>query len=248
MRASLIAVAGLLFAAATCLTAAELSPDEKKLQAEFQKAYRVNDKDARKSALVMMEGTKHPSSWSMVANVAATDPELDVRVAAVTILAKVPAHDTSIARQLAGLYSNLKANDFQGRLDYAKAMAAIEFKADVVYAIGEHLSKLRYPDIPPLLQTSGAAGSGDNRRQIEAAKKARKEFEELLEAWNAISKSELTSPTKDTPQLMKTWLTTGVAKLAQADRELADKYKKEDAEAAKAAKAANSANNSKKVN
>src|SRR5580765_8189679 len=77
MRSLLFLTAGILLASSR-LFSADLSPDEKKLQAEFGKAYRVNDKDARKTALSMMESTKHPSSWQQVAEIVRTDPDSEV--------------------------------------------------------------------------------------------------------------------------------------------------------------------------
>src|SRR6185295_2558874 len=176
------------FGLAAIAAGADLSPDEKKLQGEFQKAYRVNDKDARKSALTMMEVTKHPSSWAMISQVASTDPDAEVRLAAFTLLAGLPARDGSMAHQLVTMYSAVKPNDFQTRLDYAKAMAKVEFKSEIVWTLGDHLSRMRYPDIPPPIQSSTG---GNNSALIENVKKQRKQFEDLLEAFNAIAQSEI---------------------------------------------------------
>lgn len=220
------------------LFGAVASPDEVKAQTEFMKAYRVNDKVARRSALAILEGAKHDSSWKLIYNVAATDPEPEVRLAAFTVLAREPARDPSIAHLLAQLYSVIKDPDAEDKLHYAKAMATSEFKAELVYAVGSRLVAMRYPDVPRLIQTQGPGGSNDNRRQIENVEKMRKEYEELLAAFNEFAKSGITAPIKDTPGMIKRWLETNQSKLAIADKELADKYKKEDDEAAKAAKEA----------
>ncbi|HLX64716.1 MAG TPA: hypothetical protein VKX17_25825 [Planctomycetota bacterium] len=231
----LIALAGFCFLASTTLFAADtISPEEKKLQEEFTKAYRVNDKDARKTAVGMLDGAKHKSSWDMVANVARTDPDKEVQLAAIGILAKVPAHDGSIAHQLALIYSAIKFNDIEHRLAVAKILTGVEFKYEIANAIGYQLTQMRYPDVPkPMAFQTG----GNNLKQIEAVQKQRKEYEELLEDFNTMAHSEVT-PIKEAPNKVKQWLAENSGKLVQADRELADKYKKEDAEAAKAAKAA----------
>lgn len=231
-----VAILSLAMLCAVGLSAATLSPEEQKTQAEFKKAYNNPDKSARTTAISMLDGAKHSSSWALLDGVSKSDPDADVRLAAFTSLAKEPARDSSLARMLAMTYSSIKINDIDTRIAYAKAMGGSEFKADIVNVIGDQLTKMRYPDIPRLIQTQNAGGTSDNRRQIEAAKKQRKEFEDLLEAFNAIAKSELTSPTKDTPLTMRKWLDANLAKLAKEDRDLADKYRKEDAEAAKAKK------------
>lgn len=220
------------------LHAAMITPEEQKVQQEFTKAYNNPDKTARIAAMSMLEGAKHSSSWSLLAGKATGDPDAEVRLAAFTILAKEPARDTSLARMLAGIYSNIKFNDYDARLAHAKALAPVQFKADVTMAVGTDLTKMRYPDIPRLIQQQTASGSTDNRRQIEAAKKARTEYEGLLEAFNAFAGSELKSPTKETPMTMKKWLDENLPKMAKEDRDLAEKNRKEDAEAEKKAKEA----------
>ncbi len=229
---SLVLTLVCLLAAGHSHAAAALTPDEQKSQSEFDKAYRVPDKDARKNALTILEGAKHSSSWQKLMSVATSDPEAEVRLAAVTALAKAPARDSSVERMLVSLYSNLKFNDFDSRLNYAKAMAPSAFKFNIIALLTEQISKMRYPDVPKLTQT----GNGQsNITAVKTAQKTRKEFEEILEAFNAIAQSEVTSPTKDSPLNLTKWFQANAGKLSAADKELADKNKKEDAEAAKAA-------------
>jgi len=241
MRLLCIACAGFFLLASQQLFAAAITPEEAKIQSEFPKAYRVNDKDARKSALSMLDGAKHSSSWKMVYDVAVSDPEADVRLAAVTVLAKEPARDSSVAHMVVQLFNNVKFNDTEIKLNYTKAMAPSEFKYEMIYALVDHISKLRYPDVPRYIPGSSSgtgAVSNGNAKQIENVKKIRKEFEEILEAFNAFAKSDCSTAAKDTPLLITKWFQTNQTKLAAADKELADKYKKEDADAAKAAKEA----------
>ncbi len=238
MRLLSIAWVGLCLFASQQVFALAITPEEAKAQTEFTKAYRVNDKVARRTALSILEGAKHDSSWKLIYNVAATDPESEVRLGAFATLAREPARDTSVAHMLAQLYSVIKDNDVEDKLSYAKAMATSEFKTELVIAVATRLAALRYPDVPKLVQSQTGGGSSDNRRQIETVKKQRAEYEELLEAFNAFAKSEFKMPTKDTPGMIKRWLETNQTKLATADKELADKYHKEDLEAAKAAKEA----------
>ena len=219
--------------------AASITPEEQKIQTEFNKAYNNPDKDSRKTALAALDGAKHPSSWALLDRVAKNDPDPDVRLAAFTSLAKEPAHDTSVARMLVQDFSAIRFNDTEIKISYAKAMAGSEFKTDVAAAIGDHLSKMRYPDIPKYYP-GGATGNVVKNPQagMDKAKKDRGEFEEMLAAFNAVANSEVKSATKETPSAIGKWMSANMSKLALADRELADKYRKEDAEAAKAAKAA----------
>jgi hypothetical protein len=242
MRILTLALAALFVCSAPLLHAAMITPEESKVQAEFKKEYNNPDKTARIAALAKLEGAKHSSSWQLVYSVATTDPEEAVRMAAIATLAKEPAHDTSLARMLAQIFSAIKFNDVDKKTEVAKAIAPSEFKYDIVAAIVDHLIKLRYPDVPaPYRGTNGMT----NDKAIENAEKARKEFDGLLAAFNEIAKSEVGSATKESPQLLRRWWDASQAKFVAADRELALKYRKEDeaaakaaAEAAKAAKAA----------
>lgn len=240
MRSFLVAAIGLCLLITLSSHALDLSPDEKKLQTEFDKAYRVPDKVQRVVALSMLEGAKHPTSWQKLMGVASSDPEPEVRLAAFTVLAKEPARDPNLERMLLSLFSGIKFNDFDMRLNYVKAMAPSQFKYELVAAVADQLSKMRYPDVPKYIpQSSGPGGSSNgNAQQIKAAQKARKEFEELLEAFNAFAQSDVVAPTKESPLLLPKWFQANAAKIAAADKELADRNKKEDAEAAKAAKEA----------
>ena len=241
MRLFLIAAVALSILGATNLHALDLTPEEKKLQVEFEKAYRVPDKVQRVVALSMLEGAKHPTSWQKLMAVASSDPEPEVRLAAFTVLAKEPARDPNLERMLVSLFAGIKFNDFDARLNYVKAMAPSEFKYDLIAAVADQLSKMRYPDVPRYIPGSSGGPGGStngNAQQIKNAEKARKEYEELLEAFNEFAKSDVSKPTKESPLLMPKWFQANAAKLAMADKELADRYKKEDAEAAKAAKEA----------
>lgn len=229
----------LLLIAVSLSHAASITPEEQKIQTEFNKAYNNPDKEARKTALSALDGAKHPSSWALLDRVAKNDPDPEVRLAALTSLAKEPAHDSSVARMLVQDFSAIRFNDTEIKISYAKAMAGSEFKADVAAAIGDHLTKMRYPDIPKYYP-GGATGNVVKNPQagMDKAKKDRGEFEEMLAAFNAVANSEVKSATKETPSTVRKWMDANMVKLAQTDRELADKYRKEDAEAAKAAKAA----------
>ncbi len=240
MRLLSLALAGFsLFLSSSLFAELAITPEETKSQAEFNKAYRVPDKEARKMALAVLSNAKHSSSFRLLYSVVGSDPDPDVRLAAYQQLAKAPAHDPSIAGMLAQVFSSLKntavEKDQEVVINYGKALEPVEFKTNIVNAFVYRLAALRYPDVPALIQTSGPGGVTDNRRQIENVKKQRKFFEELLETFNAVAHSDVNSATKDSPKLIKTWFDANGAKFATADRDLAEKYRKEDLEAAKAA-------------
>lgn len=220
--------------------AAAISPDEQKLQTDFNKSYNNPDKDARKAALPSMEATKHSSSWAILDRISKSDPDPEVRLAAYTSLSKVPARDGSVSQMLAATFNAIKINDTEMKIKYAQAMATHEFKAQAANAIGETIAKMRYPDIPRILPGGGGGGQVSNNPQaaIDRAKKDRTEFEEMLTHFNSAANSEIKTATKESPGTIRKWMGANMAKLAQTDRELADKYRKEDEEAAKAAKAA----------
>ncbi|MEI6234085.1 MAG: hypothetical protein WCT04_13605 [Planctomycetota bacterium] len=235
MRFVLIACAALVLSTLAPIHAAAITPEESKLQAEFNKAYRVPDKDLRKNALVMLDGAKHSSTWQLLAGVASSDPEADVRLAAFTVLAKEPARDGTHAHMLVSLYSALKPNELETRASYAQAMAPSQFKAEIVATLVDNLSRLRHPKIPQLMQTSNGQ---TNAMAIKTAEKSCKEFDDLLAGLNAVYKTEVLAATYESPLQIGKWYQATAAKIVAADKELLEKYKKEDAEAAKAAKAA----------
>jgi hypothetical protein len=231
MRVLSLSFVILLICAAGVSHAAAITPEEAKVQADFSKAYNNPDKTARMTAISMLEGMKHPSSYGIVYKIAASDPDESVRMAALEVLAKEPAHDDSVARMLGQLADGIR-NDLEKKAEVITKMAASEFKFPIVSSATDTLMRARYPDEPKLYQ--GANGQS-NIGLINAVKKQRKEYEAMLDALNAVAKTEIAKPTKETPNTMKTWWATNAAKIAADDKALADKYRKEDAEAAKAA-------------
>lgn len=237
MRLLSLVLAGIFLVASSSLFAElAITPDETKAQAEFNKAYRVPDKDARKTALGVLSNAKHSSSFKLLYGVATSDPEAEVRQAAFEQLAKAPAHDPSNAALLAQIFSSLKTTsnekDQEAVVAYGKALAPVEFKTQLTAAFIQRLTSLRYQKIPALMQQSNGQ---TNAQQIANVKKQRKHYEDLLEAFNGFVHSEVSSATEDSPNLLKKWWEANQAVLAKADRDLLDKYKKEDADAAKAA-------------
>jgi len=71
------------------------------------------------------------------------------------------------------------------------------------------------------------------RRQIPISPKTQTELREFPGSINAIAASSIETPSYEAPRKIKTWWENNMAYFAKADRDLAEKYKKEDAEAAK---------------
>lgn len=219
---------------AFALAKVELTPEEK-AQADFATKMRNPSKSTRVDAVAAFEATKPVTarSWQMIAQTMNTDPEVEVRFAAFSSLAKMPAHDNSIGKMLGGAFDAIKANDWKTRVLYAKAMNACEFKHDTGETLADALTKMRYAEDP-----RGYRGRRVTQDQRDEAKEKRDELQELLDAFNDIAHSDVSTADKDMPAKVRKWWDTNHEKLLKADAEILAKYAKEDADAAAAAKEA----------
>jgi len=139
-----------------------ITPDETKSQAEFNKAYRVPDKDARKAALGILSASKHSSSFRLIYAVAA-NPRRGKPISAWPRSSNWRNPSARLQRrQTAGkrLFRFEKHRQRQRReavISYGKALAPVQFKSEIVFAFISRLTALRYPKIPPLIQQNGPA-------------------------------------------------------------------------------------------
>jgi len=222
---------------ACSLRAADLTPPlspEKQALADFSKGVNNPDKATRIAALEAYAATKPPpSSWSLYVRVAETDPEMDVRHAAFTTLAKLPSHTPQLGRTLVQVYSSLKPNDMKERLFFAKAMEPSEFKADVIGIIVDQLERMRWA-VEPMAYN----GRKISDKVKEDVKEKQDELKDFVSVLNQLGKADLPEANKEINIKVKKWWDTNQAKFVKADTELAMKYAKEDADAAKAAKEA----------
>jgi hypothetical protein len=211
--------------------APELTPEQKAL-IEFQKGVSNPDKSSRVKAIETFEATKPPSTtWPLFVRIASTDPEAEVRHTAFATLAKMPAHDTSLAKMLVSIFDGLKPNDLKERAAIGKLMGPSEFKADVVGALADQVEKLRWPEDP-----KGYRGKTVPEKVKDEAKEKKAEFSALVNVLVDVGKCDVTEMNKETPVKVKKWWDANQVKLQKADNELLAKYAKADADAAKAAK------------
>ena len=211
--------------------APELTPEQKAL-IEFQKGVGNPDKSMRVKAIETYEATKPPAtSWPMFVRLASADPETEVRHSAFAALAKMPVHDTSLAKQLVSIFEGLKPNDLKERAAIGKLMEPSEFKADVVGALAGQVEKLRWPEDP-----KNYRGKMVPEKVKDEAKEKKAEFCALVNVLGDVGKCDVTEMNKETPVKVKKWWDANQAKFQKADNELLAKYAKAEAEASKAAK------------
>ncbi|HLX60515.1 MAG TPA: hypothetical protein VKX17_04445 [Planctomycetota bacterium] len=206
-----------------------LSAEEARAQADFKTAYNNPDKSARKTACALLANAYHTTSWQLLASAALKDPDDSVRLVAFTTLAKVRARNGSQAYMLAQCFSALKPAEGDLRLEFARALAPVEFKYEITAAMVEVISKMVYPNVPTTTTSVQGLPSGNP----EAVRKVRRHFEAMLAAFNAVAKSEIDTASYEVPRKVKAWWEANMAQFAKADRELAEKYKKDDAQAVK---------------
>ena len=217
-----------LFAAA----AAPVPTPEEKALADFSKGMTHAEKAARIAAIAAFEAAKPPpSSWQLFLREATGDPDPDVRRAAFAALAKMPAHDISVAKMLSAVFDGIKMNDAKTSVSFAKAMEPSEFKSDIVSVMVDRLEKMRYPSEPTAYK-----GKQPSEKSKEDVKEKRAELKDMLAVFNEIAKSDVAEANKDTPAKIRKWWDVNQAKFVKADSEALAKYAKADAETLKAAK------------
>lgn len=236
MRTMLI-VSFLMFFSAQGLFAATTLPAqtaEEKALADFSKGMAHAEISLRIGAIAAFEASKPPpNEWQLFLREATGDSDPSVRRAAFAALARMPAHDTSVAKMLSTVFDGIKMNDVKTSVSFAKAMEPSEFKSDIVSVIVDRLEKMRYPDEPRAYR-----GKQPSEKAKEDVKEKRAELKEMLAVFNAIAKSDVTEANKDTPAKIRKWWDNNQAKFMKTDSEALAKYAKADAEALKAAKEA----------
>jgi hypothetical protein len=224
-------LASLGVCAALQLHAASQAPKpspEELAQAEYTKGAGNPKKEARLAAIEAFEAAKPITSISgQLLNLTLTsDPDQEVRLEACRALARMRAHDNTEAKMVVAAFNALPLNDLKTRVAYAKAMEACEFKSDVASALADELSKMRYPEEP-----KGYRGRPVSDKTKEEVKLKREELKEMLAAFNAIVKSDI-SESKETPVKVRKWWEENESKFQRADAELQEKDAKADAEKA----------------
>ena len=193
---------------------APLSSDEARLQADFRKAFNTPGPAARKEALNLLANTYHISTWQLLANAANNDPDESVRVQAMSVLAHEPARNGTLAHVLAQCFTALKLTDLFLKGSFAKEMAASEFKYEIASTLENALLNLRYPDVYRSAQALG--------------RKEQQNFQMVLDAFNALAKSDVLEGDSIVHTKIKQWWEANQQTLMKADKELTEKYKKED--------------------
>ncbi len=97
---------------------------------------------------------------------------------------------------------------------FAKEMTVSEFKYEVAGVLADTLAKLRYPQI--------------HQYSTDVERKAAKNYDMMLDAFNLITNSEVGAANAAAPTRVKQWWDVNQAAFSKADKELAEKYKKED--------------------
>jgi len=209
-----------LFLAASCRAAA-LSPDETKAQAEFKKAYANPNAKQRKEAPKILLHAVDTSSWQMLAIVVNTDTDRDVRWIAFSVLSKMPLRDPAVSHLLADCFTKSDKRDQPMKIGMAKLMAASPFKTEIAGAISDHIYvNMRYPEFVAVDPTST-----NNDAAINLVKTERKEFSEMLAAFNKLTGADI-APSLNARTDIRKWYQNAQADLAREDRETLEKFRK----------------------
>ncbi len=225
---------GLLLSASTGWSAAAAAtapgPEDLDKQAAFKKLYASREKDDHLKALKALEGSKHASTTDILITVIRVDPFPDVRVAAFRMLSLMPARDETLARILVDFFQSFRLNEVEAHCDYAKYMVNSEFKFLISQALVEYGSHLSYPD---LINTRPNArvptNAGDPNVQI---RKRREDFEAYSKVFNEVTGANIVPKKDSSPLLFKKWWTENQDRFIRQDRELVEKFRKEDLDAA----------------
>jgi len=212
----------LAFVAGSCF-AANVSSEEAAKQAEFRKAYANIDKSERSKAVSLLEGLLHPSSLQMLATVAMSDRDDEVKKDAVGTLAKAPAHDPSVSKMLVTIFQAVKPSEIDERLAYARLMTGSQIKYPVVEVLADWGSKQRYPE-----RFTGTRLPGQNVDPNIAIDKQRAQYKTFLDIFNGYTAAGLKATDRNSPAEVRKWWEQNAAKVAASDRELLDKYRVED--------------------
>jgi len=220
-----------IFASGTSMAWAAASAEELQKQSEFKKTYKALDKEEDLKALVVLDGATDRGTWQLLGTVIQTSTFKDVKVEAFKLLSAMPTRDQNLATMLVQIFQSTKINDFETRVAYAEQMRNSEFKYLVVEALVEHGTRLRYPELVTGYRRDNNAGGGNgivNGDPNQGIRKQRAEFEQYVEAFNKVIKSDVAAKDKDSNLAFKKWWNESRVRILNADKAILEKYRQED--------------------
>jgi len=211
-------------------------PEDLKRQEEFKKAYSSPHRLDHVSALDLLDGSTHMSTWQMLSTVVSVDPFVEARTAAFKKLSLMPATDPGLSTVLVHHFQALKPTDIEQRIAYAELMGNSEFNYSIVEALSEYGGKMRYPEFITMDgyrdNNSGRPGmngtiGGDPNVYIG---KQRADFEKYVKVFNGVTKAGIAISDRNSPAGLKAWWGENKNRIYILDKTLLDKYKKEEIE------------------
>ena len=190
----------------------------------------VPDKESRRTAVQTLAGCGERQTLGLLAKVAATDKEKEVRQAAFKVLAECPEETPGTTAFLVQCFRAEK--DYATKHEMVRAVRNRKLKFVWISELIHFLStQCSYPYVPT--DISDRSPTGNTYKKFEKQLIRRGEFHNVVLTINAMSGQKFTSNDKTLGDIKAWWAANG-AEFQKADRELEEQWKEE----AKAKKAA----------